>query len=98
MPLFDYQCDTCGKVHEDLFEPPVCCGVVAARVFPLVSRTRGRWGEDTSYYSHALGCQVSSRHEADKIAESRGLVPLADVGGETRVEEELHKTYLEQQR
>lgn len=53
MPLYDFECEVCKKVHEHVFSmkddkiPPPCCGQVPRRLF--TSRVNGdEFGEVTT--------------------------------------------------
>lgn len=94
MPMHDYQCSNCNCKTEELFRSQdtvldivECehCGREASKIIsPHADMNRmwagqaGTGGGVNGYMDRGLGCRVHSEHEADKIAESRGLVREQD--------------------
>ena len=94
MPMHDYQCSVCSRRTEELFRAQDTvtdtidceyCGEEASKVIsPHADMNRmwagqaGTGGGVNGYFDRGLGCRVHSEFEADKIAESRGLVRESD--------------------
>jgi len=94
MPLFDFKCVSCQKVTEELFKVNIeiphnieCefCGDISNKQIAIHADMNRMWagqagtgGGVNGYFDRGLGCRVHSSWEADKIAESRGLVRESD--------------------
>lgn len=94
MPLRDLDCRNCG-VHEVLVkyeDPDVCpeCGLPAQRLVSMPARTSNSWGESNARFDKGLGMTIRSAQHRDQVLKAKGLVPLSDVGGDTRLDEYMH--------
>ena len=94
MPMFDYHCSRCDRNTEELFRAQDAildmiscehCGSDACKIMsPHADMNRmwagqaGTGGGVNGYMDRGLGVRVHSAWEADKIAESRGLVREQD--------------------
>jgi hypothetical protein len=62
------------------------------RMMSLPAKTSGKWGDQTGkwgvngFYDRGLGATYYTSAEREKIARSKGLVPLEDVGGDSFIE------------
>ena len=101
MPLREIACKTCKSIDEDILgmseSPSDCpkCGGERKILFSLVAKTPGRWGDQTGKFGvngcfdRGLGASYHTSMEREKIARSKGLIPLEDVGGDNFVEARL---------
>ena len=92
--MHDYQCSVCSRRTEELFRAQDTvtdtidceyCGEEASKVISPPADMNRMWagqagtgGGVNGYFDRGLGCRVHSEFEADKIAESRGLVRESD--------------------
>lgn len=113
MPIHDYACFDCEKIEEKFIkmsqvnEAMSCssCGKEMKRMMSLPAKTAGKWGDQTGkwgvngFYDRGLGATYYTSAEREKIARSKGLVPLEDVGGDSFVDNRLsaEKSIREQQ-
>jgi hypothetical protein len=87
-------------VDEDILglseSPSACptCGGERRILFSLVAKTPLRWGDSQApsvngFFDRGLGASYHTSMEREKIARSKGLIPLEDVGGDNFVEARL---------
>lgn len=102
MPLFDYICYTCKKQTDRLCKyenkDAQTCKDCDSPLHSLVSapaKTAGKWGDQTGKwgvngcFDRGLGATYYTSMERERIAKSKGLVPLEDVGGDSFVEKRM---------
>jgi hypothetical protein len=102
MPIHDYACLDCNKIEEkfikmsqvnDTFD--CSCGKPMKRLMSAPAKTAGKWGDQTGKwgvngcFDRGLGATYYTSAEREKIARSKGLVPLEDVGGDSFVENRM---------
>lgn len=68
-------------------------GRVATRIVSSPARTAGLWGDTNQreHYDRGLKRWVSGDREAEKIARSRGLVPMRELGTERETDDLIEK-------
>ena len=100
MPIHDYACFECEKIEEKFIKMSQIndvmscstCGTEMKRMMSLPAKTSGKWGDQTGkwgvngFYDRGLGATYYTSAEREKIARSKGLVPLEDVGGDSFIE------------
>jgi putative FmdB family regulatory protein len=100
MPIHDYACFECEKIEEKFIKMSQVndvmscstCGKEMKRMMSLPAKTSGKWGDQTGkwgvngFYDRGLGATYYTSAEREKIARSKGLVPLEDVGGDSFIE------------
>lgn len=100
MPIHDYACFECEKIEEKFIKMSQvndvmscsACGKEMKRMMSLPAKTSGKWGDQTGkwgvngFYDRGLGATYYTSAEREKIARSKGLVPLEDVGGDSFIE------------
>jgi hypothetical protein len=102
MPIYDFICYTCKKQTDRLckFEnkDAQTCKDCDSPLHSLVSapaKTAGKWGDQTGKwgvngcFDRGLGATYYTSMERERIAKSKGLVPLEDVGGDSFVEKRM---------
>lgn len=103
MPIHDYICLECEKVEEKFVKmsqvgddmPCSTCSKIMKKMISAPAKTSGRWGDQTGkwgvngFYDRGLGATYYTSAERDKIARSKGLVPLEDVGGDSFIENRM---------
>jgi putative FmdB family regulatory protein len=104
MPIYDYMCYTCKKQTDRLvkFENKDIqyCSVCDDRLKTLVSapaKTAMKWGVSgmraasnvNGVFDRGLGATYYNSMEREKIAKSKGLVPLEDVGGDSFIDNRM---------
>jgi len=102
MPMYDFICYTCKKQTDRLckFEnkDEQTCRDCDSPLRPLVSapaKTAGKWGDQTGKwgvngcFDRGLGATYYTSAERERIAKSKGLVPLEDVGGDSFIEKRM---------
>lgn len=93
MPLFDFECEQCGRVNEILFfsneEQKANCDLCSApmrKLMPLVNTPE--WGGPR--WDDAQQTTFSSRGEKDAYYKGLGYEPAGDKVGGARNEDHLH--------
>lgn len=102
MPMYDFICYTCKKQTDRLckFEnkDAQTCKDCDSPLHSLVSapaKTAGKWGDQTGKwgvngcFDRGLGATYYTSMDRERIAKSKGLVPLEDVGGDSFVEKRM---------
>ena len=100
--MYDFICYTCKKQTDRLckFEnkDAQTCKDCDSPLHSLVSapaKTAGKWGDQTGkwgvngFFDRGLGATYYNSMEREKIAKSKGLVPLEDVGGDSFIENRM---------
>lgn len=104
MPIKEAACYECKTVEDllvrmsDVLNPPTACPVCNSERRYLVSapqKTAGKWGDQTGkfgvngFYDRGLGATYYNNDQRDRIAKSKGLIPLDAVGGDSFVEKRM---------
>ena len=102
MPMYDFICYTCKKQTDRLckFEnkdAQTCkdCDSPLRSLVSAPAKTSGKWGDQTGkfgvngYYDRGLGATYYNNDQREKIAKSKGLIPLDAVGGDSFVEKRM---------
>lgn len=102
MPIYDFICYTCKKQTDRLCKyenkDAQTCNDCDSPLRSLVSapaKTSGKWGDQTGkfgvngYYDRGLGATYYNNDQREKIAKSKGLIPLDAVGGDSFVEKRM---------
>lgn len=102
MPMYDFICYTCKKQTDRLckFEnkDAQTCKDCDSPLHSLVSapaKTAGKWGDQTGKwgvngcFDRGLGATYYNSMDRERIAKSKGLIPLEDVGGDSFVEKRM---------
>ena len=102
MPMYDFICYTCKKQTDRLCKyenkDAQTCKDCDSPLHSLVSapaKTAGKWGDQTGKwgvngcYDRGLGATYYNSMDRERIAKSKGLVPLEAVGGDSFIEKRM---------
>ena len=102
MPIYDFICYTCKKQTDRIckFEnkdTQTCkdCDSPLRSLVSAPAKTAGKWGDQTGKwgvngcYDRGLGATYYNSMDRERIAKSKGLIPLEDVGGDSFVEKRM---------
>lgn len=102
MPMYDFICYTCKKQTDRLCkfenkESQTCkdCDSPLHSLVSAPAKTAGKWGDQTGKwgvngcYDRGLGATYYNSMDRERIAKSKGLIPLEDVGGDSFVEKRM---------
>jgi len=100
--MYDFICYTCKKQTDRLckFEnkdEQTCrdCDSPLRSLVSAPAKTAGKWGDQTGKwgvngcFDRGLGATYYTSAERERIAKSKGLVPLEDVGGDSFIEKRM---------
>ena len=84
MPLYEFHCNVCGHITEELFkviEKPatlLCedCGHLAGPIMSVPAWQPNQYKGAPEHYDVGLGCVVENSKHRDKICKERGIVPV----------------------
>lgn len=102
MPIYDFICYTCKKQTDRLCkfenkEEQTCkdCNSPLHSLVSAPAKTAGKWGDQTGKwgvngcFDRGLGATYYNSMDRERIAKSKGLVPLEDVGGDSFIEKRM---------
>jgi putative FmdB family regulatory protein len=102
MPIYDFICYACKKQSDRLckFEnkdSQICkdCDGPLRSLVSAPAKTSGKWGDQTGKwgvngcFDKGLGATYYNNDQREKIAKSKGLIPLDAVGGDSFVEKRM---------
>lgn len=75
MPIYNYECDTCKKVHEEFRKiaerdnVPLCCGKPTVKIISSYAVV----GDVEPYYDDNLESFVKSKQHRKKLMKDRGV-------------------------
>lgn len=100
--MYDFICYTCKKQTDRLCkfenkESQTCkdCDSPLHSLVSAPAKTAGKWGDQigkwgvNGCYDRGLGATYYNSMDRERIAKSKGLIPLEDVGGDSFVEKRM---------
>jgi len=84
MPIYEYQCQPCNRLHEFILSvdkrktPQYCpeCGEYLIKILSAFAR-HSSWGDwNGAYYDRGLGCNIASASHRKKVMKEKGVRQL----------------------